>query len=79
MAARKAGLAAEPEDIAGEHVVAPPSGGCCRVVLQTESDVCAEGTASTVEFSAETVELICIEVGREFEEAEATRLGLCET
>jgi hypothetical protein len=75
MAARKAGLAAGPGDVAGEEVVEPPSDGCCEVGLETELVVCAEGTGSTVEFSAETVELICIEVCREFEDAEATRLG----
>jgi hypothetical protein len=75
MAARKAGLAAGPEDVAGEHVVAPPSDGCCEFGLGTELDACAEGIGSTVEFSAETVELICIDVCREFEDAEATRLG----
>jgi hypothetical protein len=75
MAARKAGLAAEPGDVVGEEVFGPPSDGCCEVDLETELDACAEGTGSTVEFSAETVELICIDVGREFEDAEATKLG----
>jgi hypothetical protein len=76
MAARKAGLAAGPEDVAGEEVVGPPSGGWCEVGLETtELDACAEGTGSTVEFSAETVELICIDICRESEDAEATKLG----